>query len=167
MGAGKSTVGKHLSRNLGLQFIDLDRYIEERNGCTVAEFFDLHGEAAFRQEELESLSSVLDNYTGKDLVLSLGGGTLTNPECGKLVKQYTLCFYLHCTPEEIARRVSKNETKRPLLAKRQIPDLTAHIRNLMSEREAVYRQYADYTVQSGNGDIAQVLNTILHILQNI
>ena len=67
MGAGKSTIGKHLARITGYTFIDLDHYIEEKVDMSIPEFFKKEGEEAFRAEEFASLQEILDEYlSGED-----------------------------------------------------------------------------------------------------
>ena len=121
MGAGKSTIGKHLARITGYPFIDLDHYIEKRVGMSIPEFFKREGEEAFRAEELASLQEILEgdlsgeDKKGKNLILSLGGGTVTREACATLIKEKTCCIYLYCKKEELARRVKRNdlETNHP------------------------------------------------------
>ena len=87
MGCGKSSIGKLFCRISNWDFIDLDEMIEKRRGQSVKEIFAEGGEKLFREVELETLKSVLedrDNGTGRT-VLSLGGGTLTTPEAASLI----------------------------------------------------------------------------------
>ena len=68
-GSGKSTVGRHVSRHLGLAFVDTDHRIEQRIGCSIRAYFELHGEAAFRDVEAEVIEEVT-----RDLILVYEGG---------------------------------------------------------------------------------------------
>ena len=77
MGSGKSTIGKRLATVLDWEFIDLDQYIVEQEGCIMRAIFTKGGESLFREIEHRRLVQVLENHSGGNLVLSLGGGTLT------------------------------------------------------------------------------------------
>ncbi len=128
MGCGKSTVGRELARALGCPFVDLDKYIVSREGRSIPEIFADGGEPAFRAIELRSLRSVLASYgTGLEadsvsasgggmtsgsgiasaysLVLSLGGGTLTTPECRELVKAQCFNIYLRTSAATLRSRL--------------------------------------------------------------
>lgn len=164
MGAGKSTLGKNLARYTGARFIDLDEYLEKKFGCSVGDFFSLHGEAAFRREELLALQEILrpeiplspspaagtthlgsaesESLHPVRIILSLGGGTVMTPACAKLIQQHTRCIYLNCPKSILLKRLIKNSDKRPLLAGKSAAELEAHISDLMEKREPVYKSCA-------------------------
>src|ERR1700674_3023375 len=83
MGSGKTTVGTLLARQLAWRFVDLDDRIEESAGITIAQFFERHGESAFRQLEAEQLRAALGRALElkEGTVLALGGGTYAQPGC--------------------------------------------------------------------------------------
>lgn len=170
MGAGKSTIGKHLARITGYPFIDLDHYIEKRVGMSIPEFFKREGEEAFRAEELASLQEILEgdlsgeDKKGKNLILSLGGGTVTREACATLVRENTRCIYLYCKKEELARRVKRNTAQRPILQGKTDKELEEHIGNLMKQRESAYQSCAHTTIDTGNGKIQDVMTKILETL---
>ena len=110
-------------------------------------FFAASGEARFREEEYNALSEIFaDN--GKDLILALGGGTLTKPECAELVKSKSTVIYLYCNEEALFKRLLKGKAKRPLLADKSDEELKEHIRNLVSKRESAYTSAASFTVDT-------------------
>lgn len=159
MGAGKSTIGKHLANWLGFRFTDLDSYIEKKFGCTVSAFFAASGEERFREEEYNALSEIFaDN--GKDLILALGGGTLTKPECAELVKSKSTVIYLYCNEEALFKRLVKGKAKRPLLADKSDAELKEHIRNLVSKRESAYTSAASITVDTSVWSISGIIGEI-------
>ena len=170
MGAGKSTIGKHLARITGYPFIDLDHYIEERVDMSIPEFFKKEGEEAFRAEEFASLQEILDEYLSgedkkeKNLILSLGGGTVTREACATLIKEKTCCIYLYCNREELARRVKRNTAQRPMLQGKTDKELEEHIGNRMKQRESAYQSCAHTTIDTGNGKIQDVMTKILEAL---
>ena len=87
MGCGKSSVGRELSRLLCCPFMDLDDVIEEKSGRTIPEIFAAGGEIAFRQMELATLQSIVEQLPEETVVLALGGGTVITPECAELVHE--------------------------------------------------------------------------------
>lgn len=143
MGCGKSSVGRELSELLSLPFIDLDGYIEEHEGRSVREIFAVEGETAFRKLEFDALKEILlqegfsesghettseqtsnGTVNGSDktdcpqvwnMVLSLGGGTLTTPECAELIAAHTLCIYLKASPATLLPRLEHQSATRPML----------------------------------------------------
>jgi shikimate kinase len=165
MGAGKSTIGKYLARTVGFTFIDLDNYIEQKRGISIPELFRTEGEEAFREEEFESLQQIFGQFSQKkDLILSLGGGTVTRERCANLIREKTRCIYLYCSKEELARRVARNTTNRPLLQGKSNKELEDHIENLMKQREPLYRSCAHITIDTGCGNIPQIIDKLLNII---
>ena len=165
MGAGKSTIGKYLARTIGFTFIDLDCYIEQKRGISIPELFKTEGEEAFRQEEYDSLQQILEQFgQNKDLILSLGGGTVTRERCANLIKENTRCIYLYCSKEELARRVARNTSNRPMLQGKSNKELEDHIENLMKQREPIYKSCAHITIDTQCGNIPHIINKILEII---
>jgi shikimate kinase len=115
MGAGKSTVGAILARDLGWKFIDLDHVIEAASQSTVAEIFRNHGEAEFRRREREALRQVTD---GDEVVLALGGGVIEDESARSLLlgSPGNCLVFLHAEFEELLARCTAEGKTRPLLA---------------------------------------------------
>ncbi|RNA68952.1 shikimate kinase [Alteribacter keqinensis] len=109
MGAGKSTVGKLLAQKLGLGFIDLDEYIEEKSGKTIPEIFTDSGEACFRNLESEALREV----SVKTAVISTGGGVTEKEENRKLMKRTGTVFFLDAPFYVLYERI-RDDKSRPL-----------------------------------------------------
>src|SRR5687768_957538 len=110
MASGKSAVGAELARRLGWTHLDLDREIERVAGRTVREIFAADGEAAFRRMEAEATAAVA-RRTG--IVLSPGGGWITNPDLLDALGPGTLCAWLQVSPEEAVRRAAAEPGERP------------------------------------------------------
>jgi shikimate kinase len=130
-GVGKTTIGRAAARRLGRQFLDFDEEIERRAGMNVREIFRLKGEEHFRAEEL-ALTKELSGTGG--MVLSPGGGWITQSGSVELLRSAGRIIYLRASPESVARRLRKVET-RPLLAGR---DPVVALRELYAKRRALY-----------------------------
>jgi shikimate kinase len=152
-GSGKSTVGRHLARQLHLRFVDTDHEIERRVGMSVREFFDAHGEAAFRELEQQ----VIDELTqAPDSVLATGGGAVLREANRDVLRARRRVIYLRATPEELYRRL-KHDTRRPLL---QVGDPLQRLRELYRERDPLYRQTAHYIVEAARPTVGTLVNMV-------
>src|SRR5271156_4463039 len=105
MGAGKSTIGRKLARELGCAFFDTDDLIVRAHG-TIREIFSNQGEAAFRLYEREAIGNVLS--AGDAGVVALGGGALTVAENRALLKERAHRIFLRSSPEQILRRLRRS-----------------------------------------------------------
>ncbi len=158
MGAGKTTMGRQLSKRLHLEFIDSDRVIEEKTGADIPLIFELEGEAGFRKREQE----VIDELTQKNgIILATGGGAVLAPENRQHLKERGTVIYLHSDIKYLIERTS-HDKNRPLL---QTADPAAKLRELMEIREPLYRETADITINTGEKSIRSVINVILEQLK--
>ena len=153
-GCGKSTIGRLLSRRLGQDFGDSDQVIEQRLGCAIRSYFDVHGEEAFRDVEQSVLAELLRE--GAVGVLATGGGAVLRSANREAMRRAAHVVYLRATPEEILRRV-KHDTKRPLL---QVANPLQKLRELYAVRDPLYREVAHMVVDAGHGTAASVVNLI-------
>jgi shikimate kinase len=155
MGAGKSTVGSRLARQLGWRFVDLDERIEEAAGIPIPEFFERHGEPAFRQLEAEQLRAALGRAVEfrESTILALGGGTYAQTGAPEFLRNSGVPVIWLDTPIELLLSRCMTMTGRPLF--RDEPAFRA----LHAQRLASY-QLADYRVDS-SGDPAAVVAEIL------
>ena len=142
MGAGKTTIGRKLSRVCGLQFYDADNYLEEREGKSISEIFAGQGEEAFRRLETHYLREL----AGKEnCVIALGGGAVLRPENVEAIRETS--FLIHIDPP--LSRIIKNlsySTNRPLIEKGSSKN--EEIRRLYHTRKDIYRKVADTSVRS-------------------
>lgn len=132
MCSGKSAVGAELARRLGWEHVDLDREVERAAGRSVRDIFAAEGEAAFRRMEAEATRRIAERAR---VVLSPGGGWITNPHLLDSLGPGTLCVWLQVSPEEALRRSAAAPGERPLLAG---PDPLGALRRLGAERERFY-----------------------------
>ena len=139
MGCGKSSVGKILATLLPeCRLIDLDTYIEEKQGKNIPEIFNEYGEAAFRRMEREALEEIFSDKSRPRAILSLGGGTVTSEQCRQLIRQHTDCFYLRATTDTLLDNLEGNSDGRPMLNPTQ--PVEAPSTEVSSEREALRRR---------------------------
>lgn len=130
-GVGKTTIGRAAARKLGREFLDFDQEIERRAGLDVREIFRQNGEEHFRELEF-ALTKELSVKGG--MVLSPGGGWITQTRSVELLRSTGRIIYLRASPEAVARRLRRVET-RPLLAGR---DPVVALRELYEKRHALY-----------------------------
>jgi shikimate kinase len=157
-GAGKSTVGKQLAGRLGLAFNDSDHVIEQRLGCSIRDFFEREGEAAFRDVEASVLQELTQAGAG---VLATGGGAVLRPLNRQLLRQAGHVIYLRSMPDEVFRRV-RHDRNRPLL---QVEDPLAKLRNLYDERDPLYREAAHFVIDTGRPSVLRLVNMIVMQLE--
>lgn len=138
MGAGKTTVGRELARNLRWPFLDLDEEVERERGCTVREIFEREGEPIFRQLERRALEACLHRDR---TVVAVGGGTFASPENLDLVRRTGWIVWIKPEFSVMARRiVGGAKADRPLFRNEQAAW------ELYVSRLPSYRQ-ADLTVE--------------------
>lgn len=141
MGAGKTTIGKYLAQQLKLRFVDTDSEIETRTGADIPWIFDVEGEQGFRDREQQ----VVEEMTQwDDVVMATGGGVIMRPENRRALGGRGFVVYLHATVEEQVKRTS-NDRRRPLL---QQGDPEEILRDLMVLRDPLYREIADYVIDT-------------------
>jgi shikimate kinase len=153
MGAGKSTIGRHLAALLGKRFVDADREIEERTGARVALIFELEGEAGFRRRE----RAALDELTAlSDIVLATGGGAVLDPANRSLLRSRGTVVYLHAPLDALFRR-TRRDHNRPLL---QTDDPLARLTQIVRDRDPLYREVADLIVDTDHRTVRSVVNEV-------
>ena len=154
MGSGKSTVGKKLAKSIGYTFIDLDDYIEKQRNMSITDIFSKYGEENFRESETQSVKDI-SKLTNQ--VISLGGGTVLNPLNVEILKQYGKIFLLNVSPECVYERL-KYDNKRPLL---QTDDKLKKITELLEKRMPIYKQSADFIIETDNKSAEDVAKAII------
>lgn len=137
MGAGKTTLGKMLAREMVLDFIDLDCYIENRYRKTVSALFQERGEDGFRLLEQRMLHEVAEF---EDVLISSGGGTPCFFDNMQYMKQQAVTVYLKASPDVLAAHLRMGKQQRPLIAQKNDDELMAYIRESLEQREPYYSQ---------------------------
>ncbi len=142
MGAGKTTVGKALSKELGIPFYDLDWYIESRRRKTVPQIFAEQGEEGFRKIEQAMLHEVAEF---EDVIISCGGGTPCFFDNIDYMNQQGQVVYLRCEPDVLRKHLMMGKTERPLLKGKTPEELISFIQEQLQKREPFYTK-AQYTL---------------------
>lgn len=146
MGAGKTTIGKKVSKKVDFKYIDLDDYIVEKSGKSIAQIFNDSGEGEFRRLETDSLKEVLNNET--NALISLGGGTLERDENVTALKEYAKIIYIS-VPFSVCYTRIRN-TDRPLV--KQLTEV--QLRDRYIARDKRFRETADYIVENYKARLA-------------
>jgi shikimate kinase len=158
MGAGKSTIGRQLSRQLKMTFYDSDREIENRTGVDIPLIFELEGEQGFRKRE----RLVIDELTSlPDIVLATGGGVILDAENRKHMAERGLVIYLHASVNQQLAR-TKHDRNRPLL---QTDNPRQRLGDLMQLRDPLYREIADLVIDTDGKRVMAVVNQIIRKLK--
>jgi shikimate kinase len=158
MGAGKSTVGKVLAKKLGRRFLDADHVIEDRCGVKIPVIFEMEGEDGFRKREAQAIKDITAEH---DVILATGGGAVLLPENRQFLSERGTVIYLHANPMELWHRTKGGEG-RPLLKN---GDAKKILENLYAIRDPLYREIADYVIETGKPSVNQLVNTLIMQLE--
>lgn len=146
MGAGKTTIGKTLARQLDKTFCDADHAIEERTGVRIPVIFEIEGEAGFRKREEETLDGLTRR---QNIVLATGGGAVLAASNRERLKARGTVIYLHGRPEDLYQR-TRSDKSRPLL---QTSNRLQKLKELYETRDPLYREVADIVVDTGRQSV--------------
>lgn len=157
MASGKSAVGQELARLNNYNFIDLDAFIESKEGMKIAEIFETKGEIYFRKKEGEYLKEVLMN--SDNLVLSHGGGTPCYGNNLNLINTLSTSVYLKTSISTLVNRLKNGKNKRPLVAELEGDKLTEYVAKHLFERRNFYEQ-ANYLVNADEKSVYDLAREI-------
>ncbi|MFA6946485.1 MAG: shikimate kinase [Pedobacter sp.] len=146
MGSGKTTIGKKLANYLKYDFIDLDKVIESRAGMSIVNYFELHGEGAFRELERDILQKT---EFPENAIIATGGGAPCFGDNMEWMNKNGLVAYLSLSPKALASRLEHSKTDRPLIRHLKGDELIDFIRKKLQEREEFYNQ-AKYVVSASD-----------------
>ena len=157
MGAGKTTVGRHLADLLHRDFVDSDHEIERKTGATIPWIFEKEGEQGFRSRE----SLVIDDLTSKNnLVIATGGGAVTQQINRQYLNSRGIVIYLF-TPVEIQLQRTYRDKNRPLL---QVENPEQKLRDLLNVRDPLYREVAHHIIETNQGAARDLAQKILQLI---
>lgn len=137
MGAGKTSIGRRVAERLGLEFVDVDQWIEAQAGAPVRTIFDVEGEAGFRRREREALA-LLCSESGR--LVATGGGAVLDPDNRALLRRRGFVVWLQVSVDRQLERLARDRT-RPLLA---APDRRERLESLALQRDPLYGEVADF-----------------------
>lgn len=159
MGTGKTAVGEALAKKLKRRFVELDWLIEKKAGKSIPEIFQRHGEIGFRELEIEVTKDVARENNS---VIACGGGIVLNRINVDRLREGAVMVYLTASPGAILKRITKDQTVRPLLS---VADPSLRIKELLGFREPFYERAADITVNTSRLDIDGVAQRIVDRLR--
>jgi shikimate kinase len=160
MGAGKTTIGRLLAKELGLEFLDSDREITERTGVDIPTIFEFEGEAGFREREAVAIDE-LSRREG--IVLATGGGAVLREQNRHWLAERGFVVFLWASVDQQVER-TRRDKNRPLL---QTGDPRGKLEALMREREPLYREVADLVIETGRASPRSVARRILKQLRQL
>ena len=156
MASGKSTVGRKLSKKLGLNFFDIDNEIEKKAGAKISWIFDVEGEERFRDREYEAFSNI---NTNEDCVISTGGGIILKDLNRELIKKGT-CIYLETSIQSQLER-TMNDKERPLLD--GIDNKERTLREIAQLRNPIYERCSDIIIKETNNPNETVDSIVINL----
>lgn len=161
MGSGKTTLGKKIASHLHLEFIDMDDYIELKEGRSISSIFEKEGEEYFRVLEQEALKELLKK---ENVLVSAGGGTPCFFNNMELINAVAQSVYLKVEPEMLLGRLKGATAKRPLLAHLTTEELRLQISEKLASREPYYLQSKIVHASKGspNKDLADLVAILSH-----
>ena len=153
MGAGKTTVGRILSKRYNKVFHDSDHEIEARCGVKIPLIFEIEGEAGFRKREELAIAELT---ALSDVVLATGGGAILSATNRELLRSRGIVIYLRGSPEHLFER-TRHDRNRPLL---QTGNPLAKLRELYQQRDPLYQEVADIIVDTGRQSISNMTRVL-------
>ena len=154
MGAGKTTIGKQLARQLGREFYDSDRVIEERTGANIPLIFELEGESGFRRREKAIITELSQM---ENIVLATGGGAILDPDNRDQMTRQGFVIYLNAPLKQLVNRTSKDKN-RPLL---QTADPRKKLEEILAVRDPLYREVADEIIETDSSPVRNVVKKLV------
>ena len=153
MGAGKTTVGRLLSKHYDCAFHDSDHEIEARTGVKIPLIFEIEGEAGFRKREEAVIAELAARQS---IVLATGGGAILSPHNRAVLRANGLVIYLRGSPEHLHER-TRHDRDRPLL---QTANPLEKLRELYRVRDPLYREVSDVVIDTGRQGVAGMARTL-------
>jgi XRE family aerobic/anaerobic benzoate catabolism transcriptional regulator len=153
-GAGKSTLGSALAAELRVPFVELDREIEREAGMSLSEVFLLYGQAGYRRIERRSLERTIETHA--ELVLTVGGGIVSEPDTYNLLLTHFFTVWVRASPEEHMARVVAQGDLRPMQGN---VEAMGDLNRILDAREPLYRR-ADATLDTSGEQPEQSLSKL-------
>jgi len=157
MASGKTTIGRELAKSLGFEFVDLDEYIEKKQGKTIKQIFEYNGEEHFRVLENEALREVASK--DGNILIAAGGGTSCFYNSIDFMNKTGLTIYLKMEVAALVARLIDSKTDRPLLWGKTEQELNDYIIRVLDERIKYYEK-AKIIVDGSNINIESIAETV-------
>ena len=157
MGSGKSIVAEELARKLGMEFIDMDQIIEERQEMSISDIFAIKGEKCFREQENKLVKELSQD---KNMVIATGGGTFLFPDNVRILSRAGEIVCLFADSQTIYKRV-KRKNIRPLL---KVDNALNKINHLLEERKKIYNNIK-WKIDTTNFTVQEVVDKIINLLR--
>ncbi len=161
MASGKSSIGRHLSKIMDRELVDLDQLIEEKHSKSIGEIFEEFGQDRFREIESEAL---LETKELRNHIVSTGGGTPCFFDNMDWIKSNGISVYLHMDEERVLGRLRKKKEKRPLVANLSDDELRDFIYKSLAERKVFYEQ-ADYIISNAGESKRMLAKKIVGLME--
>ena len=158
MATGKTTIGKLLSSKLNIPFFDSDKEIELSLGCSIKEYFDIHGESKFRLIEKKIIIDKVNNYKNNGFIMSLGGGAYLNSDVRQIINYVGTSIWLNGNIDIIYKRLKNSRNERPLLLTFNTKE---KLEELLKDRTQYYKK-ADIKVDIIKTSKVNMANVILN-----
>jgi len=158
MGSGKSTIGRLLSNELKLEFVDSDKVIVDRAGADIPWIFDVEGESGFRDREEAVIELMTQQH---DVVLATGGGAILREANREVLRARGFVIYLETSIDQQLERTARDRN-RPLI---QTADPRATLEALLAKRDPLYRDTADLILRTDRRHPRMVISEILKALK--
>lgn len=159
MGSGKTTIGKLVASEFGLEFHDSDQELERLTGASVNLIFDVEGEAGFRERETRLLRDLIRK---QGVLIATGGGAVTSAENRRLMRRGGLVIWLKTSVAQQLKRLSHDKA-RPLL---QAPDRKARLEALAQQRNPLYHSVADFEFTSPEHHIKLAAQALIRSIRD-
>lgn len=156
MFSGKSTVGKKLASIMGYDFIDTDKYFEDKYKISILDFFEKFGEEMFRKFEHDILKELV---VKDNVIISTGGGLPCFNENMDIINKEGFSIYLEMPFKAIINRQKNSKQKRPLLQNKTQEEIEEYLKALLTKREPIYKK-SKITIDAQNIDFSYLKETI-------
>lgn len=156
MGSGKTTIGKKLAKKLNYQFVDLDEVIEQKYGCSIAEYFEKYGEDSFRVVEQQTLR---ESFQHNDAVVSTGGGVPCFFNNMDEILEFGVSIYLMADVNLLVQRLKGGTDQRPLIKNKSIEELKEYLKQMTVKREVFYKR-ANLIIDAKDLTVEKILDEL-------
>lgn len=156
MFSGKSTIGKKLASIMGYDFIDTDKYFEDKYKISILDFFEKFGEEMFRKFEHDILNELI---VRENTIISTGGGLPCFNENMDIINKEGFSIYLEMPFKAIINRQKNSKQKRPLLKNKNQEEIETYLLDLLTKREPIYKK-SKITIDAQNIDFTALKTSL-------